>query len=99
MTFIVPPIAAAVMSVKLSGLTTGMGVSHFAISPDSARVRVSRCDATSANIISELSSAPIAGGASVKLHADLSFGMNVADDFKISSDSMRVVYLADATYR
>jgi len=73
-------------------------VTPFRISPDSERV-VYVADQRS-NDLFELFSVPIAGGTVTRLSADLPAGGDVGalsrnPDFLISSDSQRVVYIAD----
>lgn len=73
-------------------------VTPFRISPDSERV-VYVADQRS-NGLFELFSVPIGGGDAVRISGDLPGGGDVgatgsATDFQISSDSQRVVYLAD----
>ena len=73
-------------------------VTPFRISPDSERV-VYIADQRS-NSLFELFSVPIGGGNAVRISGDLPGGGDVGAtgrtaDFQISSDSQRVVYLAD----
>ena len=73
-------------------------VTPFRISPDSQRV-VYVADQRS-NDLFELFTVPIAGGTVIRLSADLPAGGDVGalqrtPDFLISSDSQRVVYIAD----
>ena len=69
-------------------------VFHFRISPDSMRVVYRAIQDTSG--VLELYSVPTSGGNVTKLNATLVNGGDVDnDDYQISSDSSRVVYLAD----
>jgi Tol biopolymer transport system component len=82
--------------IKLSGaLVTGGNVSEFAISPDSQRVVFVADKDTDGTV--ELFSAHVAdnSAAPVKLANVSIAGGRVADDFLISPDSQRVVYLAE----
>ncbi len=87
-------------SVKLNGtLVTGgsinLGWSRFKISPDSSRV-VYLVDQDTRGV-HELYSVHISGGPSVKLNGPLAPGGSPREvnDFEISEDGSRVVYLAD----
>ena len=66
-------------------------VSNFAISPDSARV-IYR-DSTTESI--DLFSVPISGGVAIRLNPDPVDGGGVSFLYSISSDSQRVIYIAD----
>jgi len=90
------PIDGSSAAVKLNGdlVSNGNVLSSFKISPDSSRV-IYQADQNN-NDIFELFSAPIDGSASAsRLNSNLPSGGDVLGDFKISSDSSHVVYLAD----
>ena len=88
------PADGSASPLQLSGtLVAGGSVSSFALAPDQQRV-VYLADERSDNVL-ELSSVPLAGGASVLLHA-LSLGD--VTTFRIAADSSRVVTRADANF-
>jgi Tol biopolymer transport system component len=92
----VPLAGPAGAGVKLNGaLVAGGDVNYFQISPDSSRVIYQADQQT--DEVWELYSLPLAGpaGAGVKLNGALAAGGDVDDDFQVSPDSSRVIYLAD----
>ncbi len=91
-------------SVRLGGgpptrlnplLPSGRGVYSYRISPDSGRVVYLANQETASAF--ELFSVPIGGpaAAGVKLNGALVSGGNVSNNFQLSPDSNRVVYVAD----
>ncbi len=80
-------------NIKLNGpLVSGGNVEEFQISPDNTHV-VYKADQDTDGLF-ELYSVPLAGGTPVKLNGPLAGGREGVLDFKLSSDSSRVVYTA-----
>lgn len=80
--------------IELSGLMGMNGnVLGFQVSPNENRV-VFRGD-KDADLVFEIYSVPLTGGATVKLNGPLPVGGDVQAAFQISRDSSRVVYMAD----
>lgn len=89
------PVDGSAAAVSLSGvLGSGFNVVGFRISPDSSRVVYLADQDTDGTF--ELYSVPITGGSAVKISGTMVSGGNVdTNGFEISSDSSRVVYIAD----
>jgi len=86
-------------SVRLNGSLIAQGDVNAAgvqVSPDSARVLFTADQFTDAQV--ELFSAPIAGGAAVKLSGDMISGGDVVDDAAFSPAGDRVVFRADRRF-